>query len=446
MAILPILSEFVHAQEIVTLNGFPTLKNAVARQYTADRSVYYCEDEESRYFVLYDLSTPTSVIVSQFPSFLNVNDFEVFDDTVFFCGTFPQSGNPYGFVGQISVQDLFYNNALYNFGVIDNIPIPSCPLNPHLTACYRMDVFRDGGHVHFAVVGELEHSLTYGTALRRTACDIWFNGSDWVGEVLFQKEDYYKTSDITCTNNHVVVSAYDDDKNYSILLVFNKTTDFPSYPIAINSFRIKDRRYDDNILVERLKDNDVAVSHYYEEFGAGRYGTAVHYINDVSTLPTPLSHFSLHYLHGTNQPISILRDMRYCGLFMSDALLLLHDIDNPLWVSPTSTIFEFEAYNLPLMTAQAWHASDNVSLFSVDNRVFTPLFSLVGNHNIISEPMLTLKTSGTKNCFDARLFTYNDVTADFSTGPLDTETLGFTISPRYIFPPNPTNYTCEIRC
>lgn len=440
-------TEFAKGQDIVKLTGFPSLKNAVARQYTPSQSIYYCEDSEMHYFVLYDLANLTNVIVAEFPSFLDLKEFEVFDDTVFFCGTFPQSGNPYGFVGQISVQDLFYNNGQYNFGTYLHLVVAPCPYAPFLASCDRMDVFRSGDHVHFAVVGELEESATYGTALRRTASDIWFNGSVWVGQSLFQKENYYKTSDITCTENLVVVSAYDDEKDYSVLLAFNKIPNFTSSPIANMSYRINDRRFDDNILVERLLFDDVAVTHYFENSTDGSYGTAVHHINNVASLPTPLSHFSLHYTHGFNTPISVLRDIRFNALDEEiGPLLLLHDIDEPLWNSPVSTIYDFDVYTLPSLTAQAWHANDDVSLFSVDNRVQYPLFSLVGNHNSSYEPLLTLKISGANNCYNAVPIKYKDVPVKFSTGPLDDYTLDIRPQSNTPYYPNPQVYDVENNC
>lgn len=413
------LADVVQSQDIATLTGFPPLKNAVARQYTPDQSIYYCDDGENHYFVLYDINNPTTAIVSNFPSQYFIKDFEVFEDTVFFCGIYPQPSTPYGFVGQISVQDLFYLNNPYNIGTLLFLNIEPCPPTPYLATFDRMDVFRDGEFVHLAIVGELEHSVVYGGSLRRSAFDIWFDGTNWVGQALYDKDDLYKPCDITCTKDYVVVSAYDNNKNYSVLLVFDKISGFPSYPIAYNSFRINDRRYDDVILVERLKGNDVAVSHYFEDPSDGSYGTAVHYINDVQTLPSPTNYYSLHYVHSNTPPISVQRDLRFKEFEDISSLLLLHDIDAPLWNSPTSTVYDFDVYNLPSLTAQAWHSLDDVSLFSVDNRVQYPFFSLVGNHNPSFEPMLTLKKKNPENCYTPVIIDYKDISVEFTLGAFD---------------------------
>ncbi|MBP5546799.1 MAG: hypothetical protein J6X59_05945 [Bacteroidales bacterium] len=436
------LAEFVRAQDLVMLTGFPPLRNAVSRQYLPEQSIYYCEDLESHYFVLYDIGSPNSVIVSEFPSYLELKDFEVYEDTVFFCGVFPQSTTPWGFVGQISVQDLFYNNGPYNIGTYFQLNKAPCPPTAYIATCDRMDVFRDSGYVHLAIVGELEHSLYYGTSLRRSAFDIWFDGTYWQGKALYQKEEYYKPCDITCTENYVVVSAYDDDLDYSVLLVFKKITGYPAFPIANNSFRLHDRRFDNNILVERLLEDDIAVSHYFFDTADKIYGTAVHYINDVSMLPSPPTHFSLHYKHGPDAPMSVLRDMRYKW----DDLLLLHDIKDPLWNSLISTIFDFNAYNLSSMIAQAWYANEDVSLFSVDNRVQNPFFTLGGNINSYSEPLLTLRASGSNVCYEPLLINYKDVNIRFSTGEFE-ETINPLLRQRmYTFTPNPQVYEIENKC
>lgn len=440
------MAEFVRAQDIVTLTGFLPLKNAVSRQYTPEQSIYYCEDEASHYFVLYGLNNPNSVIVSEFPSYLELKDFEVYEDTVFFCGVFPQSTTPLGFVGQISVQDLFYNNVPYDLATHFQLNIEPCPPTAYIATCDRMDVFRDSGYVHLAIVGELEHSLYYGTSLRRSAFDIWFDGTNWHGKALYQKEEYYKPCDITCTENYVVVSAYDDDLDYSVLLVFKKITGYPAFPIANNSFRLHDRRFDNNILVERLREDDIAVSHYYKDRGTGSYGTAVHYINGVSTLPTPLNQFSLHYKHGNDVPISFLRDLRFNDGENRSSLQLLHDIDAPLWASQVSTIFDFDVYTLPSLTAQAWYVDDDVSLFSVDNRVQYPYFTLIGNHNLYGEPLLTLKTSGSDICYKPLLIEYKEVNIKFSTGEYE-ETVKNLLSPTIsTYYPNPQIFDVENRC
>ena len=190
----------------------------------------------------------------------------------------------------------------------------------------------------------------------------------------------------------------------------------------------------------------MAVTHYYHDSIAREYGTAVHYINNVATLPTPLNYFLLHYSHGSDVPVSFLRDLRFNGGEEIGSLLLLHDIDNPLWNTLTSTIYEFNAYNLPSMMAQAWHANDDVSLFSVDKRVLSPFFTLGGNYNPSMEPMLTPNISGSGDCFESIPIKYKNNDIDLSTDIIDRYTLNFQVSPILEILPYPQEYPIENKC
>lgn len=442
----------LQAQEISTLDGYPPLDYSVVRQYTNYKNIHYCDDGTQHYFLLYDITTPNTAIWASFPSYLFVKDFEIKDDVVYFCGTFPNGGNPYGFVGQISVADLFYNNGNYNIGILNYTVIGDSNYTymAHMASCDRMDIYSDKskGIVHLAVVGEFEHGIYYNMQLCRSAGDFWFDGTNWVGSALYQKHDYYKTSDITCTKDYIVVSGYDDDPNYSILAVFYKVQNFPYYPILPNTIHLMDRRYKESILVERLQGNDVAVTHYYEDLQSGTYGTALHYINDVSLLPTPLSYFSLHYVHGTTAPVSTQRDLRYSNMGGSNSLLLLHDIAAPLWNVPTSSLFDFDAYNLPSLLMNVWHRSNDVSLLAVDNRVSSPMFSLGGNYNVTGEPLLTIKRVGTSNCYTGIRRQYTNITPQvrFTLGIFEEDVINFIIPPLNNLFPNPKKKDVTVKC
>lgn len=308
-----------------------------------------------------------------------------------------------------------------------------------------MDVFEDGGFVHLAVVGEMEHSNYYGNSLRRTAGDFWFDGAGWNGAVLYQKEDLYKTSDITCTKNHVVVTAYDDDSNYSILLVFDKISGFPLYPTFNNSIRIKDYRYNDNILVERLSEDDVAVSHPFHDLTTGAMGTALHHIENVNLLPMALGNTSIHYVHTGCTTMSPQLDLRYNA--SSGRLLLLHNVGNPIWTSFRPTVFDFSGYGLASLTAQAWYYLANMKLFSVDNRTQHLYFSLGGVYPP-GEPMLTIKTPVSGNCYESVSFFYDDVTSivSFFTGPFDDNVVTWDSRPINRIYPNPRQIINNIIC
>lgn len=99
----------LHAQptQVSALDGRATPKNALSRQYTDEECIYYFDDGTDHYFVLQNVGDPDNAIIASFPSFLEVHDFEINQDIIYFCGKFPNGGNPYGIVGFIKVHDLF---------------------------------------------------------------------------------------------------------------------------------------------------------------------------------------------------------------------------------------------------------------------------------------------------------------------------------------------------
>lgn len=419
LSIIWSLTGALRSQEVATLIGKPTLQSTIVRQFGGDTNIHYCNDiYGNHYFVLKERTHPDSAIVAEFPNDMEVHDFEINKNTIYFCGTSPNGGNPWGIVGKIDIGDLFYGNGSYNIGITPYSFYRGNLSSEHLTSCDRMDLFEYGGFVHMAIVGEMAHGFTYNN-LRRTAADIWFDGTNWTGAMLYQKEDFYKTSDITCTNHYIVVSAYDTSSSYSLLLLFDKQANFPTSPTFPYSIKIYDRRADNNILVERLQSDNIAVAHYFYDTATLEYGTAVHYISHVSLLPSPPLYFSLHYPHSRTIPRAPLIDLRYNK--PESSLMLLLDIEAPLWTTWRSTIFDFDISNLTSLTARAWHYYDNVSLLTLDNRSPKYCFSVGGNYNPTGEPVLTMRDKSLEGCYQHLTFSYLNVTPNvvFSTGPFE---------------------------
>lgn len=411
-------------QEVTTLDGWMAPQNALARQYTNEKTIYYFDDGPNHYFVLQDNSIPNQVTIAEFFPFLEVHDFEIYQNIVYFCGKFPNSGNPYGIVGFIKVDDLFYFNGPYNMSIVNNLTLWGYYTNTPMTSCDRMDLFVDyNGLVHMAIVGELVHG-SGSSALRRTFADIWFNGSDWIGNVMYQKDDLYKPTDITCTDDAVVITAYDDDNKGAILLVYKKDEHFPSLPVYSHVFRIDDPMViADNVLVERLNGNDVVVTNHFQDPSTGDYGTALHYIPDVINLPNTGNFESYHIIHGV--PYGPQMDIRYNK--NEDRLLLLHDIDYPQLGLPTPTFFSFMGYNLPSLTLEAWFRPnlDIKSIMSIDNRLIDPQLSLGGIFGPTAEPLMGMKNSPDQGCYDFILDNYTQLYPNFFPGRIDEPYMDF---------------------
>lgn len=424
-ALLVGLGNVLNAQptQLSSLVGQAIPKNSLSRQYTTDECIYYFDDGTDHYFVLQSVGDPDNAIIASIPSFIELHDFEIYQDNIYFCGKIPSSVNPYGIVGSIGVYDLFFNNGTYNTSTVDNLYFGTTPTYVHMTSCDRMDLFEDiNGVVHLAIVGELAHSQTY-MELRRTFADIWFDGTNWFGKVMYHKEDLYKPTDITCTNNAVVVSAYDELHRGAILLVYKKMASFPTAPIYPYTIKIDDPfLLEDNVLVERLREDDVVVTNFFKDPTTGDFGTALHYVLNVTTLPSTGNLQSYHIIHGA--PNAPQTDLRYNRA--EDRLLLLHNIVYPHLGIPAQTFFSFNDYYLPLLSMEAWFRPDmDIEMMSIDNRKIYSRFTIGGIFNPTSEPLMVLKDSPVQGCFDFVPDSYISLSPRYSPGTMDEPIMDF---------------------
>ena len=440
------MGNVMHAQspQVSALYGMATPTYALSRQYTDEQCIYYFDDGTYRYFVLQNIEDPSNAIIASFPSAYELHDFEIHQDIVYFCGKKPNAGNPYGMVGFISVNDLFYTNGPYNMSTVNSLTLWGVSSSAHMTSCDRMDIFEDNaGIVHLAIVGELAQNLEY-SELRRTFADIWFDGTNWTGNVMYHKDDLYKPTDITCTDNAVVVSAYDEFRKGAILLVYKKVSHFPTSPIYPYVIKIVDPTViEDNVLVERLRENDVAVTNFFIDPATGKYSTALHYVQDVTSLPTTGNIQSYHIIHGI--PYAPQMDFRYNR--KDDRLLLLHNIDYPQLGTPAQTFFSFDAYNLPSLTMEAWFRPEiDIKMMSIDNRQTHSKLTIGGVFSPTAEPLMVLKDSPVQGCFDFILDNYTPLFPSFSPGALDETYLDYSQWPTFEYhnlQPTPTRTHCE---
>lgn len=264
------------AQDIAhptTLKGI----SKIVRQQKNSVDVYFVENGNSYYFVYYDSSNPTSAAVASFPSGHNVLDFEIYNGCVFFCGTFDNHGDTVGMVGFIPINSLFYDNTgNYTIGYINSMLLNGNPTHCHFSSIDRLDLVLYNNTVRMAVVGQLEQSAANGATRRRSTADIWFETTPtphWTGSALYQKEDYYRPTDITCTDRYVVASGYTPGSSHPVLTVFKKFPHFVQSPTTPYSFILSDSLDVDSVLIERLENNDIAVAYNYRDVTRG---TAIH--------------------------------------------------------------------------------------------------------------------------------------------------------------------------
>ena len=441
--------QMLHAQlpEVSTLPGLQPPQSSITRQYKDKMAIHYYDDGSKHYFVLQDPGNPNQAILADFFPYLEIHDFEIYQDILYFCGKFPNGGNPYGIVGFVKIDDLFYNNGIYNISIVNSLYLWGSSTNTPMTSCDKMDLFEDSyGYVHLAIVGELSHGSYYYSNLRRTYADIWYDGYAWKGNVMYHKDDLYKPTDITCTDNAVVITAYDEYRKGAVILVYKKYEQFPNYPVYPHVIKIDDPMLiTDNVLVERLKKDDVVVANHYQDPSTGEYGTALHFIENVMYLPNSGNFPCYHIKH--DMPYGPQIDMRYNK--KNDRVFLVQNSDYPQLGLPlyTPTFFSFSGYNnIPYMTLEAWFRPDLDIKFikSIDNRQDAHLLSLSGAFGT-AEPLMGIKGFHDYGCYDYFKDIYMPSSSYFYPSNRDVPCMDFYNS-NIVMPVNSLTLPVNIHC
>ena len=400
----------------------PNLKgpSTCVRQYmdspSSTLTIYYVDAGGSGHFLLYDNATPTTATASQLPNGYTVSEFEILNDTVYFCGTYSQAGSSVGIVGFISVGDLFYNNGNYTIGHIESIGVmPTIKF----FSFDRMDLYVDANNiVHFALVGPTDHG-----GYRRSVADIWYdphNNHPWVGSFLYQKYDLNRPTDITCTDNFVVVSGTTPDKKTPLLMVFKKIPNFPHFPMLDTVYWIKDTLYDSIVLVERMLDDDVALAYYYSDSRNGN-GTSIHYINDINTLSMSWSSTASFYYPPSQSHLPYIPyDLRFNNV--SKRLLLAGLTDLP---SSGTLIPNIIQVDFPNNTHDLW-TTTFADIRSADNRIVS-YFSAGGE--VAPFCLISLNRDNSRaSCFNSASLTPHQDMIAFYKGPYEENYIDFSVN------------------
>ena len=412
------------AQDIAhptTLKGI----SKIVRQQKNSVDVYFVENGNSYYFVYYDSSNPTSAAVASFPSGHKVLDFEIYNGCVFFCGTFDNHGDTVGMVGFIPINSLFYDNTgNYTIGYINSMLLNGNPTHCHFSSIDRLDLVLYNNTVRMAVVGQLEQSAVNGATRRRSTADIWFETTQtphWVGSALYQKEDYYRPTDITCTDRYVVASGYTPGSSHPVLTVFKKFPHFVQSPTTPYSFILNDSLEADSVLVERLENNDIALAYNYQD---DAIGTAIHHYR-ITSSGTGISPVTLRYIKWGSDIPRTLYDLRYNQTDKNLFLAHLKETMGTGLLSPALTTVSYASspYIFSVLETQFADIRD------VDNRIY-PYFTSSGTVGV--HPLLSVNTSSLlSECYRKNVLNESSPVIHYEEGPFETTFLTIDNPPTY---------------
>ena len=327
------------AQALIHWNaiGWQTT-NPVIREWTPGVAIGYMEDlARGGYFFIKDFNPIAQV--AELPMRNTVTDFQVKNDSVFFCGM--DNTNGHGIVGFFDINALFAGT-----GAITYCPLSfSIPPSTYTILPTRMDVYTFRGITHIAFVGDL---LTYAAGSSTpvpstTVGDAYFDNysGNWIVDFYQNAAGDMVYTDIAASSDYVVAVA---KKNFSpdyFVHVFRISGDFLSSPIGANNvFQITGNVPMGDILLEDISATDFVLAYHFAV--AGGPGTELQQFRVDPVTPTIIIQLSLLAHHGASvsySPAWAMKQLSFDATGMR--LLLLQDAATDMMPSLESNILSY---------------------------------------------------------------------------------------------------------
>lgn len=352
----------------------------IVRQLNDSVAIAYSQETEEQGYFLYDNYGIELISANMLP-YCRIYDFEIYNDTVFFCGKYKHSTlDICGLFGFFDINEVFFSGGAINctYCVFSSTANPS-EFNLKPTIPWRMDVFNKG-YTHIAAVGACKQQGVLPDPIDGTAVyDVYFDGSNWHCEAYSQKpgQNYY--TDIVVTDSKVVTVAKSEIYDKCFIRLFDNVSGFLSSTIANHYIDVVDDTPVGKVIVDALDNDTFAVSNFY--YNSTEAGLAVKRFVVSATYPNASLVRSIHIPMNTQPTIGSswkLRDIRYNDSQRKLALLL--DMDYPVHTMTNSTVLEIDPYSpiIPPVIVASW----------VGNTRFDALDQWdIGFHAIGSDPL-----------------------------------------------------------
>lgn len=358
-----------------TYNGH----KAIVRQVDDNIAIAYSQENDDQGYFFYDNFGVELRYATMWPD-CRVYDFEIHDDTVFFCGKYNHTVlGTCGIFGFFDINDVFFNGGNIN-GIYCDYSITANPPEYNLrpTTLWRMDVFNKG-YTHIVAVGACLQEGPLPTPVTNTAVyDVYFDGINWHCEAYSQKPGQQYYTDIVTTEHYITAVAKSEYSEKCYIRQFDKIIGFLSSTISNHVIDVVDNNPVGKVIVDAIDNDTVAVSNFY--YNNNEAGVSVKKFAITSIYPNTSIINSTHIPMNTHPSVSTLwnlRDIRYNNTQKKLALLL--DMDYPVHNSPQSTILEIATNTsmIPFTIIASW--SGTTCFYALDQW-------LDGYHAIGSKP------------------------------------------------------------
>ena len=271
------------------------LDSSIVRDWTESRCILYYKNYHTNksYFCVEDISTHT-ILTAELPSFANIDitDFRVRKDSVFFCGTFNLSPSQHGaLVGFFDINRVFFSSPTdqIHYGLFPFIDTANATVF-ELLRPQRMDVIPFRGVTHIVLVGTTYHATRADTST--TLCDVFFDNSTgtWTANQYVNGSPGIVFTDVASSGSFVAVAA---KKNVSteyftgVYLPSANILNTPLYPGIL--YKMGGNKPLDDVLIESigLEEFDRMNAGLFHAIGTllpnGRIGALTHEWSLIST-------------------------------------------------------------------------------------------------------------------------------------------------------------------
>lgn len=351
--LMPIISLMAQT-EIYEVTNIATPKASIIKDWQNQKQIAYIESSVHGFSIV-DLNN-TNLLLADLPNSIEVNDFEIYKQWVFFCGC--NASSNVGIIGYFDINDLFYGGGSYHY--FDLYSSSSYPLLRAL----KMDLFPVSDGLHLILAGET-YCSTCQTHKVRSFVDVPFNLSSMTPSSTFQGItelsgiEYY--DDVVITDNYVVSIGHKHQSDGIYFRLFNKPTTITTDIFLVST--LWNTLYGESSAAELVLgthlfgDVFATVSHaqVYPE-----WGTQITLFSG-STL---VSKFFINQLSSSIGPNWKLKDIKYDPV--EKQLYVLEDMDYPFGTTNlNSVIVKFDPFSAP--TTFEGHFVSHIDFQSFDN-------------------------------------------------------------------------------
>ena len=313
---------------VLNTNGLPN-QNALIRTWVDNYSIGYVDGGRMQqgYFFVEDIASRHLRVVPLLPD-VEVHDFEVLDDKVFFCGE--HNGLYIGVVGWFDINNVFYMSGSIQYG--------GFPSASRMTSLSRLDVYYFNGIYHMALIGEMQ--IPGGTSVT-TVCDVYDSAGVWKANYLNNAAGLISYTDIAVDGNHVVAAAKKSYSDDNLVSIYKISSNFLSTPIPlVSKYILNGDTPLDDILVEAVGSDMFVLAYYYDSLSYAGTEYAVFSVDAVTDMVSPLYYWQIEHGASTMYSGWKLRELKYDPVAQN--LLLLHDVSCSWYTGIKSVVFSHD--------------------------------------------------------------------------------------------------------